>query len=159
MSEHRVGIAELAAASSGTLASLGLGSCVAIALYDVEAQVGGLAHILLPEGGMSRDHQNPARVPDTAVPELLARMTALGANPTRMTARIAGGASMFANLMPRGSTSIGTRNIEAVRRALAAAGIAVTGEDVGQEHGRSVYLRVADGQFEVRSLVRGTRVL
>ena len=32
MSEHRVGIAELAAASSGTLASLGLGACVAIAL-------------------------------------------------------------------------------------------------------------------------------
>ena len=159
MSDHRVGIAEMAVSGDGTLATLGLGSCVAIVLYDAEARVGGLAHILLPEASMTRDHANPARVPETAVPALLERMAAQGADVRRITARIAGGASMFASLLPRGVATIGSRNVEASRRAVAAAGLTIVGEDVGQEHGRSVFLRVADGQVEVRSLVRGSRVL
>lgn len=160
MSEHRVGIADLAAAAGeGTLSTLGLGSCVAIVLYDAGAHVGGLAHVLLPESGMSRLHENPARFPETAVPALIERMRALGADPARMTARLVGGASMFSSLLPRGAPTIGGRNVEASRRALREAGIAVTGEDVGLEHGRSVYLQIADGQVEVRSLARGSRVL
>ncbi len=163
MSEHRVGIAALAALAAvqgdEVLSTLGLGSCVAVVLYDAEARVGGLAHVLLPEPGGSRDRENPARVAETAVPALIAEMTALGADPKRLTARIAGGASMFSSLLPRGMPTIGTRNVEASRRALAAAGIRVVAEDVGEEHGRSVYLRLADGQVEVRSLARGNRVL
>jgi len=160
MSDHRVGIADLsAAAGEGTLCTIGLGSCVAIVLYDAKARVGGLAHVLLPDPEMSRLHENPARFPVTAVPALIARMRDLGADPRRLTARLAGGASMFSSLLPRGAPTIGARNVEASRRALETAGIAVVGEDVGLEHGRSVYLRLADGQVEVRSLARGSRVL
>ncbi len=160
MSEHRVGIADLAvAAGDDTLCTLGLGSCVAIVLYDAEARVGGLAHVLLPEPGMSRLHENPARFPETAVPALVERMRALGADPGRVTARLIGGASMFSSLLPRGAPTIGGRNIDQSRLALRQAGITITGEDVGLEHGRSVYLRLSDGQVEVRSLARGSRVL
>lgn len=160
MSEQRVGIADLAAAAGeGTLCTIGLGSCVAIVLYDPDARVGGLAHVLLPEPSMSRLHENPARFPETAVPALMERMRALGADPGRTTARLIGGASMFSSLLPRGAPTIGGRNVEASRRALRAAGIAITGEDVGLEHGRSVYLRLADGRVEVRSLSRGSRVV
>ena len=160
MSEQRVGIADLAvAAGEGTLCTLGLGSCVAIVLYDAEARVGGLAHVLLPEPGMSRLHDNPARFPETAVPALIERMRELGADPDRMTARLVGGASMFSSLLPRGAPTIGGRNVDCSRRAVQRAGITITGEDVGMEHGRSVYLHIADGQVEVRSLARGSRVL
>jgi chemotaxis protein CheD len=160
MSEQRVGIADLAvAAGEGTLCTLGLGSCVAIVLYDAEARVGGLAHVLLPEPGMSRLHDNPARFPETAVPALIERMRELGADPDRMTARLVGGASMFSSLLPRGAPTIGGRNVDYSRRAVQRAGITITGEDVGLEHGRSVYLHIADGQVEVRSLARGSRVL
>jgi chemotaxis protein CheD len=160
MSEHRVGIADLAAAGGeGTLCTIGLGSCVAIVLYDARARVGGLAHVLLPEPVSPRERQNAARFPETAVPALIEKMRAIGADPARLTARLVGGASMFSTLLPRGAPTIGTRNVEASRRALDAAGIAVTAEDVGMEHGRSVYLRLADGQLEVRSLARGSRVL
>lgn len=160
MSDRRVGIADLAAgAGAGTLSTIGLGSCVAIVLYDGQARVGGLAHVLLPDAGMSKLHENPARFPETAVPALLARMAELGADRRRVTARLAGGASMFSSLLPRNTPTIGSRNVDAARRALASAGIAVVGEDVGLEHGRSVYLRIADGQVEVRSLARGSRVL
>jgi len=160
MSERRVGIADLAvAAGESTLCTLGLGSCVAIVLYDAEARVGGLAHVLLPEPGMSRLHDNPARFPETAVPALIAEMRELGADPARITARLVGGASMFSSLLPRGAPTIGGRNIDASRLAVQRAGITITGEDVGMEHGRSVYLHIADGQVEVRSLARGSRVL
>lgn len=160
MSEQRVGIADLAVAQGeGTLSTLGLGSCVAIVLYDAEARVGGLAHVLLPEPAMSRLRDNPARFPETAVPALIERMRALGAEPRRVTARLVGGASMFSSLLPRGAPTIGGRNIENARKALRDAGITITGEDVGLEHGRSVYLHLADGQLEVRSLARGSRVL
>lgn len=160
MSEQRVGIADLAVAQGeGTLSTLGLGSCVAIVLYDAEARVGGLAHVLLPEPAMSRLRDNPARFPETAVPALIERMRALGAEPRRVTARLVGGASMFSSLLPRGAPTIGGRNIENARKALRDAGITITGEDVGLEHGRSAYLRLADGQLEVRSLTRGSRVL
>ncbi len=160
MSEQRVGIADLAvAAGEGTLCTLGLGSCVAIVLYDAVVRVGGLAHVLLPEPAMSRLHDNPARFPETAVPALVARMRELGADPARMTARLVGGASMFSSLLPRGAPTIGGRNVDASRQALQRAGITIAGEDVGMEHGRSVYLHIADGQVEVRSLARGSRVL
>ncbi len=159
MTEHRVGIADLAAAADGTLITIGLGSCVAIVLYDAWARVGGLAHVLLPHPDPERVSDNPARYPITALPVLVARMTALGADRERLTARIAGGASMFTSLLPKGTVTIGARNVEAARETLAIAGIPLVGEDVGADHGRSVYLSLADGTVEVRSLARGTRVL
>ena len=51
-SEIRVKVADYAVASTGVIATIGLGSCVAIALYDPTARVGGLAHILLPDESM-----------------------------------------------------------------------------------------------------------
>lgn len=160
MTDHRVGVADLATGGGdGTLSTIGLGSCVAIVLYDAQARVGGMAHILLPDPEMSRDRQNPARFPETAVPALLERMVAQGADARRVTARIAGGASMFANLVPRGTATIGARNVEATRRALTAAGLLLVAEDVGDDYGRSVYLHLGDGRVEVRSLSRGNRDL
>jgi chemotaxis protein CheD len=160
MSEHRVGIADLAVgAGEGTLTTIALGSCVAIVLYDAETRVGGLAHVLLPAPEQPRNGENPARYPETALPVLLAKMAALGANPARVTARLVGGASMFAGLLPQGTATIGGRNVDASRGVLARAGIPVVAEDVGQEHGRSVYFSLADGRVEVRSLARGTRAL
>ncbi|HUX32729.1 MAG TPA: chemotaxis protein CheD, partial [Gemmatimonadaceae bacterium] len=120
---------------------------------------GGMAHVLLPDPESGRDQSNPARYASSALPVLVEQMTALGAVAGRLTARLAGGASMFANLVPKGTVTIGTRNVDAAREVLAAAGIPLVGEDVGLDHGRSVYLSVADGRVEVRSLARGTRVL
>ncbi len=78
-------------------------------------------------------------------------MTALGADRRRLTARLAGGASMFANLVPAGSMQMGDRNVIAVREVLNHLAIPVVGESVGGNSGRSVWFTVADGQVEVRS--------
>lgn len=159
--EIRVRVADYAvsADAGATLATVGLGSCVAIALYDSRTRVGGLAHVLLPDPALSRDQSNPAKFPGTAVPLLVAEMQRLGADPRRLTAKIVGGASMFAALMPSGGINVGERNIAGVRAALAAACVPVIGEDVGSDHGRSVYFHLADGRVDVRSLRKGNRVV
>ncbi|MBA3889057.1 MAG: chemotaxis protein CheD [Gemmatimonadaceae bacterium] len=158
-----VRVADLAAAQ-GTdvqLQTVGLGSCVAIVLHDAAANVGGMAHVLLPSLAQTRDRTNPAKVAETAVPALVAEMRALGAgDPSRYTARLIGGASMFGSLLAGGGgINIGERNAIAAREALRAAGIRVVAEDVGGEHGRSVYLHCSDGRVRVRSLRMGDREL
>lgn len=157
--EVLVKVADYAVASSGTIATIGLGSCVAIILYDGVARVGGMAHVLLPNEAMSRDRSNPAKFPSSAVPLLLNEMRLLGATRERVRAKIVGGASMFANLIPAGGINIGERNIAAVRGVLSEAKVPIVAEDVGSDHGRSVFLFLDDGRVEVRSLKKGSRVL
>lgn len=142
-----------------TLSTLGLGSCVAIVLHDAERQVGGLAHILLPSESLAQDRTNRAKFPSTAIPLLLERMRELGAQRTRIVAKLVGGASMFTALIPTGGIQMGERNLIATRAALAQAAIPILAEDVGGGHGRSVFFRVDTGAVEVRSMVRGNVVL
>ena len=157
--EIRVKVADYAVASKGVIATIGLGSCVAIVLYDPVAHIGGLAHILLPDVSMSRDRSNPAKFPSTIVPILLEEMRRLGASKKRIRAKIVGGASMFSNLIPNGAMNIGERNVLAVRDVLGHANIPIVAADTGSDHGRSVYLSIDDGRVEVRSLRKGTNVI
>ena len=157
--EVRVKVADYAVATQGVIATIGLGSCVAIVLHDPVARVGALAHILLPDQSMSRDRSNPAKFPSTIVPIVLEEMRKLGASPKRIRAKIVGGASMFGNLMTTGTMNIGERNVVAVRNALGIAKIPIVAADTGSDHGRSVYLSVLDGRVEVRSLKKGTNVI
>ena len=159
MSEIRVKVADYAVAQGDVvLSSVGLGSCIAIALYDARSGVGGLAHILVPSPSLSRDTSNPAKFPSTAIPLLVEEMRRKGASQ-EITAKIAGGASMFASLIPSGGINMGERNAVATRQALVDAGLPLVAEDCGGEHGRSVYFHLRDGRLEVRSLKIGDRVL
>ncbi len=160
MNEVRVKVADAAVEKGDVLIStIGLGSCVAIVLHDADRRVGGLAHILLPSETLSQDRSNRAKFPATAVPLLLDRMRAMGANRSRIVAKLVGGASMFATLLPTSGLQMGERNLIATRAALAQASIPVVGEDVGGGHGRNVFFSVASGEVEVRSMVRGNVVI
>jgi chemotaxis protein CheD len=158
-SDVRVKVADYAVRrGKQVLATIGLGSCVAIALYDRDTHCGGLAHILLPSPALSRETSNPAKFPETIVPIMLAEMRRLGAS-SRISAKIAGGASMFGQLVNGTGINVGERNIVATREALAAAKIPLVAEDTGLDYGRSVYFHLSDGRVEVRSLKKGDRVL
>jgi chemotaxis protein CheD len=141
------------------LVTVGLGSCVAVALYDPVARVGGLAHVLLPSPALSRADSNAAKFPQTAIPHLMELMVREGASPLRMTGRLAGGASMFASLAPRGTIQMGERNVVACRQVLYAQGIPLTGQAVGGDFGRTVKLHAADGRVEVSSVAHGVLCL
>jgi chemotaxis protein CheD len=146
-------------AGDGELVTLGLGSCVAICLHDPVARVAGMAHILLPNKHLSRTTDNPAKFPQSAVPLLVERMQALGADPGRCTVRLVGGASMFGNLSPSGAVQMGERNVVASRQVIEEQGLAITGEATGGTVGRSVRLQANDGSLWVRTLVHGEQLL
>lgn len=157
MSQITVGIADLAvAAGDMTLVTVGLGSCVAIALHDAASAVGGLAHVLLPHAALSSQPPRVGKFPATAVPAMVSQMRALGA-VGEIRARIIGGASMFGPLLPQGSLGLGVRNVKAARQACASHNVPVVGEEIGGDAGRTVYFHVTSGRIQVRT-VRGDDV-
>lgn len=141
------------------LVTIGLGSCIAILLHDATAGIGGLAHVLLPSPALSRRDSNPAKFPQLAVPRLLELMGGAGASRRRVTARLAGGASMFAGLAAPGTIQMGERNVVASRQVLSGLGIPLVGEAVGGDFGRTVRLFVGSGRVEVSSVAHGVRTL
>jgi chemotaxis protein CheD len=155
-----VKVADLRVGGEGdVLVTIGLGSCVAIMLHDPVAKVAGLAHVLLPSKALTRHGDNPAKFPQSAVPALLEQMAAKGAHQRRITARLAGGASMFANLAPPGTIQMGERNVVATRQVLNAHNLPLVGEAVGGEYGRTVKLFAGDGRIEVHSVAHGVQLL
>ncbi len=154
-----VRVADMNTGGAGdTLVTLGLGSCVAIALYDPAGKVGGLAHIMLPSRTLARS-DNPAKVPETAVPALVVAMQARGADAGRITARLIGGAGLFALLSAPGSIQMGERNVVSVRRVLNQHAIPITGELVGGNAGRSLWFSVDTGEIRVRTVAQGEYVI
>jgi chemotaxis protein CheD len=141
------------------LLTVGLGSCVAILLHDSAARVAGLAHVLLPSPALSRKDDNPAKFPQTAVPRLLELMAEQGGSPRRVTARLVGGASMFAGLAAPGTIQMGERNVVASRQTLHHAGLPLIGEATGGDYGRTVRLWAADGRVEISSVAHGLAIL
>lgn len=155
-----VKVADLQVGGAGDqLITVGLGSCIAIVLHDRMACVGGMAHVLLPSPALTRPDGNPAKSPHTAVPRLLELMAERGASPRRVTARLVGGASMFAALSPPGTIQMGERNVVASRQVLHNHGIPLVGKSVGGDFGRTIRLDVANGTLEVRSVAHGVHTL
>jgi chemotaxis protein CheD len=145
------------ATTHGILSSVGLGSCVALLLYDERTKVGAMAHILLPNESMSRDRGKPTKFASTATAFLLDEMRRFGAAGSPV-AWIVGGASMFGSLLSNG-INMGERNITAVRASLDEAGVTLVAADVGGDYGRSVYFDVATGSIRVVSMRHGERIL
>jgi chemotaxis protein CheD len=146
--ERRIGKAD------GVLSILGLGSCVAVILYDDTTKLGGLAHILLPDPSFSSYPERRWRFAATAIPALLGELESAGANRNGITARLVGGARMFQDLMPPDRIHLGERNVAAARAALARDRVEIVAEDVGGENGRSLHFNLEDGR--VRITRRGT---
>jgi chemotaxis protein CheD len=149
------------------IASVGLGSCVVLMLYDPGARIGGLAHILLPgspvrpagENGQ-RDRHNPSPnqtaylYADTALAVLFKKMTGMGATSSNIYAMIAGGARMFSDSEPS-MNGMGARNIMSIKELLKKEKICLIGEDTGGSHGRSVNFHLDSGRVIV-STIGGT---
>jgi len=155
----RVGISEFAVSDDEeTMKSYGLGSCLAVALWDPEAKIGGLAHVMLPDGDTRDDSERkPGKFADTAIRTMLRQMVELGAAYTEVQAKIAGGSDMLD--FSEGGSGIGDRNVEQVRATLAENDVPIVDEDVGGDHGRSLRLEAASGDLVVKSANRENRTL
>ena len=157
----KVAMADLnVAGPGGLIRTTGLGSCVGLTLYDPFSKVGGMAHIMLPSSSIAREGQmNLAKYADTALPVLLSKLLELGANKTRLVAKMAGGAQMFAFASAGDSMRIGPRNVESCKEGLKQMGIPLVAEDTGGNYGRTVELDCTTGKFTIRSVQKGIKEL
>ena len=143
----------------GMLTTLGLGSCVGIALYDPVTKVAGLAHCMLPDSTQIQNNSNTAKFVDTAVVGLVSDMIKQGAVRQRIVAKIAGGAQMFALTTSNEGMRIGERNVEATLAILKRLGIRVLASDVRENYGRTVELYTEDGRFVIKTIGRGEKTI
>ncbi len=149
----RVGIAETAVVQGDAiLEAIGLGSCVAVVFYDPALKIGGMAHPLLPSSNGHPVHKAPSKFMDRAVHLLYEEILSRGANPSRIIAKAAGGATIFKlQRIP----NIGEQNVEAVQTLLQKLNIPLVAADFGGSHGRTVEFHVATGEMIIRSLRKG----
>jgi chemotaxis protein CheD len=149
-----VGIGQLRVARNPTrLICLGLGSCVAIAIWDSSSKIGGMAHVMLPDESFTprRIDSPPAKFGSTAAKALVEEMKRQGANAYMAVAKIAGGANMFRNVSPD-MKDIGLMNSEAVRKSLLQNHIRLIAEDIGGTIGRTVELDTGSGRLTIKNI-------
>ena len=154
----KVGMADLnVSCHPGVLTTLGLGSCVGVALYDRSKKIIGLAHIMLPSSLQSKNNSNIAKFADTAIVELVDKMLVLGARKDSLVAKLAGGAQMFALSQSSDIMRIGYRNVNAVKEKLQEFKIPIISEDTGGNYGRTIELYSADGRLVIKTIGHGVK--
>ncbi len=139
-----VGMGQIALARAPIRLSAVLGSCVGVVLHHARLGLGALGHVVLPQA--SGRSPCSGKFADLAIPEMLRQLELFGAHRVGVVAKIAGGACMFGS---GGPLNIGQNNVEAVTRALLAAGIRVVNEDVGGSKGRRVRFDPSSGKVVV----------
>lgn len=156
--EIRVGIADLNIAfSPGKIITVGLGSCVGIAIYDSQNKIGGLAHIMLPDSAQFSKVTNPHKFADLSIPILIKKLEQNGGVLRNMKAKIAGGASMFNFSDKKMNMDIGGRNSVAVKAALNEFKIPILGEDIGGNKGRTMIFDTSNGVVQIRTVGLGIK--
>jgi chemotaxis protein CheD len=147
---NRVSIAQARIDQSpAVLKAYGLGSCVAVALYDPEARIGGLGHMLLP----NRPEKNPlgseSKFVDAGIVQMVDELVRSGAHRENLVAKVTGGANMFETSYQTLINSIGARNARSARDTLTSLNIPILGEEVGGNRGRTVAFDLATGNMMV----------
>lgn len=156
----KVGMADLnVALHPDALQTCGLGSCVGVCLWDPMTKAGGMAHVMLPSSSLGKRGGNEAKFADTAVPLLIREMVKLGAEKSRLVAKIAGGAQMFSFYSANDIMKIGERNAESVKKCLQAERIRLLAEDIGGNYGRTIEFYTENGQLYVRTINLGEKYI
>ena len=156
----KVGMADLnVCVSPDGITTLGLGSCVGIAIRDPVTKIGGLAHIMLPDSKEIKNNSNIPKFADTGIEELVKQVVAKGASRQRLVAKIAGGAQMFAFQSANSSMRVGDRNVAASLQKLKELNIKVLAQDTGDSYGRTVIFYPETGDYVIRAVGKPEKVI
>ena len=157
----KVGMADMKmCAAPNKLTTLGLGSCVGIALYDPVTKISGMIHIMLPDSTRIKNNTNIAKFADTGIAAMYEMMIRKGALAARIVAKIAGGAKMFSygagnsDLM-----NVGDRNVEATKEALRKLNIRIVAEDTGLNYGRTIVFDSLNGDLLIKAVGKPEQVI
>lgn len=157
----KVGMADLKTCKApDAVTTLGLGSCVGIALRDPVLKIGGLVHIMLPDSKAMRSNNSViAKFADTGIVELVRQLELMGANKSRLVAKIAGGATMFQVQNRSEIMKIGERNVSATISTLESLNIKLLAQDTGANYGRTVTFFPETGEFHIRAVGKSLRII
>lgn len=155
--EIKVNISDYKVAESpDKLITLGLGSCVGVAIYDRNSKIGGLSHIMLPDSSVFNSNVKPGKFADLAIPKMVDEITK-GNMTGNLVAKIAGGASMFN--IPDVNSSIGDKNVSAVEKKLKELGIPVLASDTGGKIGRTMIVNLDTFIINIKTTNRKNIIL
>jgi chemotaxis protein CheD len=144
-----VGIGELAVSTSAhdVIVTHALGSCVAVCLWDPEAKIAGMLHLLLPDSRINpaRAAAQPAAFADLGIPLLFQTAYRAGLDKKRCRVRLVGGAEIHGS----GDMNVGRRNVLAAKNILWRNGVMVAGEETGGNAPRTVSLAAASGALVI----------
>lgn len=155
MADVRVRIADLNLVKAPQrITTIGLGSCVGIALYDKRLKIVGLAHIMLPNSKQFSTVTEPFKFADLSIPILIQKMEEAGCLKRNLVAKIAGGASMFNFSDKKMISNIGERNVEMVKKILQEEQITIVSESVGGNKGRTMTVDPEDGLVYIKIVGR-----
>lgn len=152
-----VGIADYGVSGTPNILRTILGSCVGICIYDPEAGIGGLSHIMLPTS--KKETSNIKKYADTAIPSMIGDMIKAGADKRRLIAKIAGGATMFKHTENSLMGDIGRNNISSVKNILSGLEIMIVSEDVGGDYGRTIDFYLETGDIRIKTIGKDTKVI
>ncbi len=154
----KVGMADLQSSKHPcVITTLGLGSCVGIALYDPGRRIVGLAHIMLPFSTQARNNTNIAKFADTATVKLVEDMVRLGAQKAQIVAKLAGGAQMFSFSDASDMMRIGLRNVIASKQVLESLKIPLIAQDTGGNYGRTIEINSENGKLLIKTIGHGLK--
>jgi chemotaxis protein CheD len=143
-----VGIADMKVSNnkSGKITTYSLGSCLAVAIYDPVACVGGLLHYLLHDSKIDRERaqSNPFYFADSGIPLLFRRVYKLGGVKDRIICKVAGASSVFD---PGKLFDMGTLNLMAARDILSQNNVQIQGEYIGGLQGVTLTLNMVSGRI------------
>lgn len=156
----KVGMADLKICKApDAVTTLGLGSCVGVAIRDPNTKIGGLAHVMLPDSTTIQNNSNIPKFADTGTKELVRQLVAAGANKSRLVAKIAGGAAMFAFQSQNELTSVGDRNVASVKKTLKELNIPLLAQDTGLNYGRTVEFFPETGDYVIKSVGKPVKTI
>ena len=143
-----VGVADMKVSTTpgDVIVTHALGSCLGIAVHDPVAGVGGLLHVMMPEGRMNQEkaEANPFMFVDTGVPIFFREVYAAGGIKTRIVIKVAGGANV--NNVGNDRFQIGKRNYIILKKLLWKNSVLIGAEDVGGTSPRTMYLQIGTGR-------------
>jgi len=134
----------------GRLATL-LGSCVAITLWHPRRALGGMCHVVFPDGPAESEKAKDCdnRYARCAFQFMADCVAAFGTRAADYRVGLFGGGDMFADLTRDGFPAIGELNVQRARELLAHHGFSVGHEHVGGRTYRRLNLDLGNGRVEL----------
>ena len=123
------------------LRSIAIGSCIAIAAYDVRKRTGAMAHVMLP-GQAPKKEVQPTKYAANAIDEIIDLMTRAGAGSCDIRACLVGAG----NVLQKDDDAVCKANVKSVMQLLEEKNIPVRATVLGGTERKGVFMDIENGR-------------